>query len=101
MWHQYDDTIFSPPSFFQSMRNKMPILKSMDPVEGRCIATWAMLPHWEGFIVDKGTTSMTAWEAIGVIRDLAHCMTQTQAEEYGRSIKNVPLQYNFSRVSYQ
>ncbi|XP_078381354.1 E3 ubiquitin-protein ligase rnf213-alpha-like isoform X3 [Oculina patagonica] len=98
VWHQYDDTIFSPPSWFQSIRNKMPFLKSMDAVDGRNIATWAMLPRWEGFTTDEARTSMTAWEAVEVVSDIAYCMTQTQVEEDGRFTENVPYLYNFSRV---
>ena len=79
----------------------MPFLKSMDPVEGRNIATWEMLPLWEGFTVDGVSTSMSAWEAIEVVRDLAYCMTHTQAEEYHGSYKwNVPSSYDFSRVRF-
>ena len=71
----------------------------MDPLEGRNIATRAMLPHWEGFIVGDVSTKMTAWEAIMVINDLAYCMTQTLAEENNNLSKNIPNSYNFSRVS--
>ena len=100
IWHQYDDTIFSPPGWFQSLRNKMPFLKSMDPVDGRNIATWAMLPRWEGFTTDEAKTSMTAWEAVEVVNDVAYCMTQTLIEEGGHFTKNVPFSYDFSRVSH-
>ena len=78
----------------------MPFLKSMDPVDGRNIATWAMLPRWEGFTTDEVTTSMTAWEAVEVVNDVAYCMTKTLAEENGYFSRNVPLSYNFSRVSH-
>lgn len=101
VWHQYDDTIFSPPSWLQSVRNRMPFLKSMDPTEGRNIATWAMLPPWDGFLADARNTHMTAWKAITIIKDLAYCMTQTLVEEYGFTRKNVPSLYNFSRVRYR
>lgn len=99
VWHQYDDAIFSSPSWFQRFRNIMPVLKSMDPVEGRNIATWAMLPQWEGFAVDEMNTSMTAWEAVGIVNDIAYCMTQTQVEKGGVYRWNVPLSYNFNTVS--
>ena len=72
----------------------------MDPTEGRNIATRAMLPLWEGFTVGDTRTSMTAREAIDVIKDLAYCMTQTQVEEDGRLSKNVPASYKFSTVSH-
>lgn len=101
MWHQYDDTIFSPPSWFQSIRNKMPFLKSMDAADGRNIATWAMLPRWEGFIVDALNTSMTAWEAVEVVNDVAYCMTQTLVEEDERLTGHVPYRYDFKKVCYQ
>ena len=100
VWHQYDDAIFSSPMWFQNVRNKLPsFLKSMDSLEGRNIATWAMLPHWEGFLVDDVSTKMTAREAIMVINDLAYCMTQTQAEQHGYLSRNIPNSYDFSRVS--
>ena len=69
-----------------------------DPVEGRNIATRAMLPLWEGFTVGQTTTTLTAWEAITAVDDLAHCMTQTQVEEHGYWKRNVPLSYDFSGV---
>lgn len=72
----------------------------MDPVDGRNIATWAMLPRWEGFTTDEAKTSMTAWEAVQVVNDVAFCMTQTQAEERGCLSRNVPFSYDFSRVSH-
>ena len=98
VWNQYDDTIFSPPSWLQSARNKMPFLKSMDPAEGRKIATRAMLPDWEGFTMEGGNTSLSAWEAIESVNDLAFCMTQAHVEENDRVYKNVPSSYDFSKV---
>ena len=70
----------------------------MDRLEGRNIATWAMLPRWEGFNVNEVDTNMTAWKAIEVVNDLAYCMTQTLAEEHGHLTGNVPSGYNFKRV---
>lgn len=70
----------------------------MDAVEGRNIATWALLPRWEGFTVDEMDTSMTAWEAVKIVNDIAYCMTQTQVEEGRAYLKNVPASYNFSTV---
>ena len=100
VWNQYDDTIFSPPNWLQSARNKMPsFLKSMDAAEGRKIATRAMLPDWEGFTVKGGNTSLSAWEAIETINDLAFCMTQAHVEENSRFSKNVPYSFDFSKVS--
>ena len=99
VWNQYDDTIFSPPSWVQSARNKMPFLKkSMDPAKGRKIATLAMLPDWEGFTVTGGNTSLSAWEAIESVNDLAFCMTQAQVVKNNRVYKNVPSSYDFSKV---
>ena len=99
VWNQYDDTIFSPPSWLQSARNKMPLLKkSMDPAKGRKIATRAMLPDWEGFTMEGGNTSLSAWEAIESVNDLAFCMTQAQVEGNNRVYKNVPSSYDFSKV---
>lgn len=100
VWNQYDDAIFSEPGVLRSLWNRMPFVKDMDPAEGRKIATWAMLPRWEGFVVDGGNKSMSAWEAIGIIKDLAYCMTQTSVEENGRLTENVPSLYNFKRVRY-
>ena len=99
VWNQYDDTIFSPPSWLQSARNKMPLLKSMDPAEGRKIATRAMLPDWEGFTMEGGNTSLSAWEAIESVNDLAFCMTQAHVEGNNRVCRNVPSSYDFSKVT--
>ena len=77
----------------------MPFLKSMDPVEGRDLATWEMLPRWRGFVNETEETNMSAWNAVLVISDLAYCMTQTLMEEDGRVFKNVPSSYDFTRVS--
>ena len=99
-WHQYDDTIFSPPGWLQSLRNKMPFLKSMDPADGRNIATCAMLPRWEGFTTDEARTNMTPWEAVEAVNDIAYCMTETLVEEGGHFTRNIPLSYDFSRVSH-
>ena len=99
VWNQYDDTIFSPPSWVQSARNKMPFLKkSMDPAKGRKIATRAMFPDWEGFTMKGGDTSLSAWEAIESVNDLAFCMTQAHVEGNNRVYKNVPSSYDFSKV---
>jgi len=76
----------------------MPFLKSMDPVDGRNMATWAMLPLWEGFTVGDVSSNMSAREAIEVVKDLAYCMTQTMVEENGRLTRNVPSSYDFNRV---
>lgn len=76
------------------------VLKVMDPVDGRDIATFAMLPRWEGFTTDEAKTSMTAREAVEVLNDIAYCMTQSEVEEDGQFKRNVPLSYDFSRVSH-
>ena len=76
----------------------MPFLKTTGPLEGRIIATEAMLPRWEGFKEHEVETTMTAWEAIGVVNDLAYCMTQTKIEEEGTLKRNVPSGYNLKRV---
>ena len=73
-------------------------LKSMDATEGRNIATWAMLPLWEGFTASAASGNMSAWEAIETVKDLAFCMTQTLVEEDGRHTKSVPLSYDFTKV---
>ena len=98
VWHQYDDTIFCPPGWIQSIRNLVPFLRSTGPLEGRIIATKAMLPRWEGFNEHEVDTNMTAWEAVGVVNDLAYCMTQSKVEDYGIYTGNVPSGYNFRRV---
>ena len=71
----------------------------MDAAEGRKIATWAMLPSWEGFVVDEGCSSINAWAAVAVIEDLAGCMTKSVVQEH-HQISNVPASYNFKDVSY-
>lgn len=97
-WHQYDDTIFSSPSWWQSIRSKLPIVKSMDSTEGRNIATRVMLPKWEGFTVNDVKENITAWEAIQTINDIAYCYTQTEAMEKRRTTKNVPHRYDFQQI---
>lgn len=77
----------------------MPFLKSMDPTEGRNIATLEMLPRWEGFVVNGASTNISAWEAIKTVKDLSFCMTQTQMEQDGRVAKHVPSSYDFNNVS--
>ena len=77
----------------------MPFLKSMDPAEGRNIATLEMLPRWEGFIVSGASTNISTWEAIKTVKDLSFCMTQTLMEQDGRVAKHVPSSYDFSNVS--
>lgn len=72
----------------------------MDPVDGRKVATFAMLPRWEGFTTEEAKTSMTAWEAVEVVNDIAYCMTKTLVEEDGNFARNVPSSYDFSRVSH-
>ena len=99
VWHQYDDAVFPPANWFQCIRNKILFLKSMDPIDGRNIATWAMLPRWRGFVNETEDTNMSAWDAVLAIGDLEHCMTQTLTEEGGRVFENVPPSYDFTRVS--
>jgi len=78
----------------------MPFLKSMDPADGRNIATCAMLPRWEGFTTDEARTNMTPWEAVEAVNDIAYCMTETLVEEGWHFTRNIPLSYDFSRVSH-
>lgn len=99
IWHQYDDAIFSEPNLFQKLLNKLPVWKSMDVVEGRNLATLAMLPPWRGVLDKGGDTAMAAWETVQIIGDLAYCMTKSTVEEYGSNVSNVPARYSFSKVS--
>ena len=78
----------------------MPVLKAMDPLEGRNVATLAMLPRWEGFIVSSASTKMSAWKAMEAVKDLCLCMTQTLTEESGCIAQHVPSSYDFKKVSY-
>ena len=77
----------------------MPFLKSMDPAEGRNIATLEMLPRWEGFIVSGASTNISAKKKKKTVKDLSFCMTQTLMEQDGRVAKHVPSSYDFSNVS--
>lgn len=101
IWHQYDDAIFSEPSRVQSLRNRMPVWKSMDVLEGRNLATWAMLHEWEDLLTVKSDTMMAAWEFVSRVGDLAYCMTNSKVEEYRFITSNVPPRYNFKQVSDQ
>ena len=100
-WHQYDDTIFPQPTWRQAAQNMLPYFKSMNTVEGREIATRAMLPHWKGFCVDDvAGENMTAWEAVEQVQNVANCMTKSQTKLQGQSAQiNVPYDYNFYKVS--
>lgn len=101
IWHQYDDAIFSEPSWVQSLRNRMPVWKSMDVLEGRNLATWAMLHEWEDLLTVKSDTMMAAWEFVSRVGDLAYCMRNSKVEEYRFITSNVPPRYNFKQVSDQ
>lgn len=101
IWHQYDDAIFSEPSRVQSLRNILPVWKSMDVLEGRNLATWAMLNECEDLLTDKSDTMMAAWEFVRRVGDLAYCMTNSKVEEHGSIMSNVPPRYNFKQVSDQ
>ena len=83
----------------QSFLNMMPVKKSMDVLEGRNLATWAMLHEWEDLLTVKRDTAMPAWDFVRRVEDLAYCMTNSKTEEYGRVISNVPSRYNFKQVS--
>lgn len=91
--------MFSEPNLVQSLRNIMPVWKSMDVLEGRNLATRVMLPKWEDHLADKSDTQMAAWDVVRIIADLAYCMTQSKVEEYRLITSNVPSRYNFKQVS--
>jgi len=101
IWYQYDDGIFSEPNLVQSLRNIMPVWKSMDVLEGRNLATSAMLREWKDLLTVKSDKTMAAWDFIRRVGDLAYCMTNSKVEDYGRVIPNVPPRYNFKQVSDQ
>ena len=65
---------------------------------GRAVATFAMLPHWKGFCVDDAGETMTAWEAIEQVQNVAYCMTKSQTKE-GRIVSSsVPYGFHFDKV---
>jgi len=101
IWNQYDDAVFSEPNLVQRFRNWMPVMKSMDVLEGRNLATWAMLCEWEDLLTGKSDTTMAAWDFVTRVADLANCMTNSKVEEYRRITSNVPSRYNFKQVSDQ
>jgi len=43
---------------------------------------------------------MTPWEAVEAVNDIAYCMTETLVEEGWHFTRNIPLSYDFSRVSH-
>ena len=99
VWHQYDDTIFPEPTKWQSLRNYMPAssLKSMDLVEGRRIATNAMLPCWEGFC--SHGCEMKASDVITQIQSVHHCMTKSRIRPRNGGARNgTPTGYDFKKV---
>ena len=73
----------------------------MDVLEGRNLATWAMLNEWEDLLTVKSDTTMAAWDFVMRVGDLAYCMTNSKVEEYGLTRPNVPSRYNFKQVSDQ
>ena len=73
----------------------------MDVLEGRNLATWAMLNEWEDLLTVKSDTTMAAWDFVRRVGDLAYCMKNSKVEEYGLIISNVPSRYNFKQVSDQ
>lgn len=98
IWHQYDDAIYREPSWTEKLRCWIPGLQSLDAVWGRVVATFAMLPHWKGFCVDDAGETMTAWEAIEQVQNVAHCMTKSQTKEGGRVSRSVPYGFHFDKV---
>ena len=98
IWHQYDDTIYREKNWKETVQSWIPGLKSLDAVEGRAVATFAMLPHWKGFCVDDAGETMTAWEAIEQVQNVAHCMTKSQTKEGIIVLSSVPQGFHFKKV---
>ena len=73
----------------------------MNVLEGRNLATLAMLHEWKELLSVKSDTTMAAWEFVRRVGDLAYCMTNSKVEQYGRVTSNVPLRYSFKQVSDQ
>lgn len=73
----------------------------MDVLEGRNLATWAMLEEWEDLLTLKSDTTMAAWDFVRTVGDLAYCMTNSKVEEFRYIISSVPSRYNFKQVSDQ
>ena len=73
----------------------------MDVLEGRNLATWAMLNEWEDLLTVKSDTTMAAWDFVTRVGDLAYCMTNSKVEEHRLILLNVPSKYNFKQVSDQ
>ena len=73
----------------------------MDALEGRNLATWAMLNEWEVLLTVKSDTTMVAWDFVRRVGDLAYCMTNSKVEQYRSFRSNVPPRYNFQQVSDQ
>lgn len=73
----------------------------MDVLEGRNLATWAMLNEWEHLLTAKSDTTMPAWDFVRKVGDLAYCMTNSKVEEHRNIKSNVPFRYNFKQVSDQ
>ena len=99
VWNQYDGAVFCDPSWFESFMNLFPFWKSMDPDEGRRVAALEMLPRWEGFTLDGRGETMSAWEAIGKVRDVRHCMKNSYAEKNGQFwLRKTACNFDFKEV---
>ena len=94
-WHQYDDAVFSQPSFWDSIRSLFPKWKVSDAAEGRRLAMMAMLPKW-GEISEKEGTNGHA--TLNKISNVLHCMSRAEFENGGNFYPRIPDGFSATEV---
>ncbi|CAH3163087.1 unnamed protein product, partial [Porites evermanni] len=84
-WHQYDDAVFSEPGLWESLCSHFPPLRSIvrDPVEGRRMAMFAMLPELDSIFADQKGERLTAHATLAEINKILHCMLNCACENGG------------------
>ena len=94
-WHQYDDAVFSQPSFWDSIRSLFPKWKVSDAAEGRRLAMMAMFPKW-GEISEKEGTNGHA--TLNKINNVLHCMSRAEFENGGNFYPRIPDGFSATEV---
>ena len=97
-WHQYDDAIYSEPGFFDSLRNRIPFLRTfnLDTADGRRMAMMTMLPDWDKISdVDGG---INAHVVLSEINNVVYCMSKTEFENGGGFFPRVPNGFDHCKV---
>ena len=94
-WHQYDDAVYSAPSFWESFRSLWEN-EAQVPAEGRRMAMLAMLPEWDRVSSTEG--GMSAHAAVTEINRVVYCMSKAEFENGGCYFPRIPPGFNFMEV---